>query len=248
MAFDTAGLARALPDLPRLVETRAMLLSGRCRLFGSPETGGYVITDGPTALAAAVGRPGADALAQAAADVGEAGAVLSTADDASWVVSALPGWTYEEAVIHLEDAAVPRGGFPSGVVRHADARLIGVDDPLDLRGLPDPLRIELDLARRGSALAVAFADGRAVSFAYAPWQTETLADLSIDTLAGFRGRGFGRAAVECLIPHLRARGKRPVWGALLSNEPSLRMAARLGFRPVDRLAVFARVSPGKGRA
>jgi hypothetical protein len=35
-----------------------------------------------------------------------------------------------------------------------------------------------------------------------------------------------------------AQGRRPVWGALDSNLPSLRLAARLGFRPVDRLVVF----------
>jgi hypothetical protein len=32
-------LALSLPDIPRCVETRSMLLSGRCELFGVDETG-----------------------------------------------------------------------------------------------------------------------------------------------------------------------------------------------------------------
>jgi hypothetical protein len=36
-------------------------------------------------------------------------------------------------------------------------------------------------------------------------------------------------------------GKQPVWGALEENAPSMRMAANLGFLPVDTLTV---VQPG----
>ncbi len=36
----------------------------------------------------------------------------------------------------------------------------------------------------------------------------------------------------------RQRGREPVWGALESNEPSMKLAAKLGFVPVDRIFVF----------
>jgi GNAT superfamily N-acetyltransferase len=62
----------------------------------------------------------------------------------------------------------------------------------------------------------------------------------VDTLEAWRRRGLGRACVEFLIDHMRRHGKEPVWGAIASNAASLAVAARLGFEPVDRLAVFTR--------
>jgi RimJ/RimL family protein N-acetyltransferase len=42
-----------------------------------------------------------------------------------------------------------------------------------------------------------------------------------------------------LIRHMRDTAcKEPVWGALESNVPSMRLAAKLGFVPVDRVFVF----------
>jgi GNAT superfamily N-acetyltransferase len=63
-------------------------------------------------------------------------------------------------------------------------------------------------------------------------------DLSIDTLEGCRGRGLARACCEFLIGHMAQHGKRPVWGALEENTPSIRLASSLGFVPVDTLAIF----------
>jgi RimJ/RimL family protein N-acetyltransferase len=39
---------------------------------------------------------------------------------------------------------------------------------------------------------------------------------------------------------LDERKKRSIWGTLETNEASLRLAAKLGFRPVDELVVFER--------
>ena len=113
-------------------------------------------------------------------------------------------------------------------------------EPLSLAHLPGELRQELESARGRSPLAVGFVDGPAVSFACAPWQTETLFDLSIDTLEPHRGRGLAAAAAALLIDRLSRTGRQPVWGALEDNGPSLRLAARLGFVPVDRLFVLSR--------
>jgi hypothetical protein len=40
------------------------------------------------------------------------------------------------------------------------------------------------------------------------------------------------------IEDFRRRGLAPVWGAVESNIPSMKLAAKLGFTPVDRLVVF----------
>ena len=39
---------------------------------------------------------------------------------------------------------------------------------------------------------------------------------------------------------MRREGREPVWGALASNTPSLRLAAKLGFVPVDEIVVFSK--------
>jgi RimJ/RimL family protein N-acetyltransferase len=83
-------------------------------------------------------------------------------------------------------------------------------------------------------------DARAVSFCYPCWQTEGLWDVSVDTLEQHRGRSLGMAAVRFMIDHMRREGRAPVWGALASNRASLRLAAKLGFVPVDRIVVFSR--------
>jgi L-amino acid N-acyltransferase YncA len=59
--------------------------------------------------------------------------------------------------------------------------------------------------------------------------TETLADISIETLEGYRRRGIGRAVVARLIDEVIRLGKVPVWGATEDNTASLALAASLGF-------------------
>jgi RimJ/RimL family protein N-acetyltransferase len=77
-----------------------------------------------------------------------------------------------------------------------------------------------------------------VSFCYVAWETETLWDVSIDTLPSYRGRGLAVPAVFYLVALMKEKRKQAVWGAEESNLASMRLAAKLGFAPVDRLAVF----------
>ncbi len=94
--------------------------------------------------------------------------------------------------------------------------------------VPGELREEIRGAHDAGRVFAGFVDGRAVSFAYA-LMTETLADVSIDTLSEYRNRGIGRAVVATLIDELVAVGKTPVWGAVESNLASLQLAEILGF-------------------
>ncbi len=43
-----------------------------------------------------------------------------------------------------------------------------------------------------------------------------------------------------MVERMRVLDREPVWGALASNVPSLRLAATLGFTPVEELVVFSR--------
>jgi GNAT acetyltransferase-like protein len=243
MSVPTGELAARLPDLPRLVETRALLLSGACEVLGDPRAGNYVVRSLDTTLAAIVGRPSMAAIRDAATRT-DGVDILCPEDAAGPAAWALPEWSARPATIHvLRDARAPARPDPP-----LEVRLVGGGEPMLLGHVPAPLRQEMEAARRRSPLSVGFAAGVPASFAYAPWQTESLCDVSIDTLAGYRQRGLGSATAWLLIEHMRARGKQPVWGAMEGNVASLRVAARLGFVPVDRLFVISRASAAENSA
>ncbi len=87
-------------------------------------------------------------------------------------------------------------------------------------------------------MVAAFVDNRVASICYACRESESLWDISIDTLEPYRRRGLAAACVRFLIRKMRQEGKEPVWGAVDSNIASLGLATKLGFRPVARIAVF----------
>ena len=87
-------------------------------------------------------------------------------------------------------------------------------------------------------MAGVWADGRPVSFCYPVWQTESWWDVAIETLEGYRRKGFAGRAAQTLIRHMRRTGRAPVWGALDTNAGSRALAGRLGFREAARIAVF----------
>ncbi|HEY7443723.1 MAG TPA: GNAT family N-acetyltransferase [Vicinamibacterales bacterium] len=230
-------LAQRLPDEPCWLETRGMLLSGRCRLLGTPSvTDGFVLRATDTPLAVVVGRPRPDLIEQAVdrRDL----SVLAQTGNASHVSQALPTWKETIAILHAVGDRTPL----AGALGNHDVRLLDLAEPLpDM--LPPALREELRIARHHSPLAVAYSHGEAAAFCYAAWETETLWDVSIDTLEAHRGRGLGGSAVALLAQLMREKGKAPVWGALDTNVASMRLARKLGFVPVDRLTLFATDTP-----
>lgn len=102
--------------------------------------------------------------------------------------------------------------------------------------LPNALRDELTWARTRGPIWTCYVDGEPACFAYAPWRSPTLFDVSVDTLPGYRQLGLATIAAAAMI---RAERGKPVWGADEENYASLRLAERLGFTPVDELWVCA---------
>jgi hypothetical protein len=236
-------LAATLSDIPRWIETRAMLLSGHAQVTGGVTVEqGFVVKQrhGAVSAIAVVGRPPCEAIVAALEDITPLTPVLAQMEDAAWVESALATvssgatpWRGEAIVVHsLDDPgrAVNVTGAPL-------VRMLRMDDALD--HLPPGLRHEMTHARMMGPVAAVFVAGQAVSLCYPCWQTERLWDVSVDTLAEHRGRSLAGAAVQLMIEHMLRTGRDPVWGALESNDPSLRLAAKLGFVPVDRIVVFS---------
>ena len=233
-------LASLLPDIPRFLETRGMLLEG-CDLLGHEEG-----TKGPSfvvrglypegELVSVVGSPASGAVVEAVSRNGGSGAVIAMPENAASVARALPGWEMRPAILHRlgEGGLVP---VPGGGVR-----LLSGQEGLDAlpRGLRTGLRAELeDALGRGTPLAAFHAEGVPVSFCYVAAETESLWDVSIDTLDGYRRRGYAARCAAFMVRHMReTAGKEPVWGALETNAASMNLAASLGFVPVDRYFVL----------
>lgn len=214
-------LAARVPELARWVELRSMLLGERARLFGG--TADFVAVDRESGLAVLYGDPAPAVIATALAGAREAVAAPENAP-------ALAGWTRERAILYRLERE-PEGG--EAAVRLVTAGEIGS------WAMPALLHDELRRVSRYCPVAAAFAGSVPASFCYA-LESETLFDLSIDTLAEHRGRGCATAAAAWMIRYQRQRGRDPVWGALESNTASHRTAARLGFVPADELMAYSR--------
>ena len=230
-------LALALPDIPRWVETRSMLLSGRCEVMGlqEAESLSFVVRGPEDELVSVIGFPDGEVIKEAARRNRNRGAVLAPPESGDHVAAALKDWTISPATIHLLGDAPDLPPVPEGTVR-----LLEPFEMDSLKGLPADLREELEYVSRISIVAATIVEGHPVSFCYVASETESLWDISIDTLAGYRQRGYAGLCVAFLIDYMRERGKEPVWGAEESNIVSMRLAAKLGFVPADRLMVFLR--------
>lgn len=240
-----ARLLADLPDVPRWIETRAILRSPHAQLFTGP-----VLADGAVvrllhdamSAVAVVGRPPASALAAALDGTTPMTPVVAQPENAQAVVEMLAGigardgeaWRGERMLFHTLSASPALLPLAAGV----SIRLLADNDALD--HLPSGLRHEITHARMMCGVAAAFTDGTASSFCYPCFTTESLWDVSIDTLEEHRGRGVAAHVVRFMIDHLRRDRLEPTWGALESNTASLHLAARLGFTPVDGNVVFSR--------
>jgi hypothetical protein len=225
-----------LPDEPACVEARAMMLSGRGRVIWSDDAV-LVLYAVREQLATIVGPFRWEAIVAALEDLGQDVEIM-TRDVEFRGAGRLPvGWMTDFAIVHEDSAGLPAAPEARRVTFFSET-----DSP-DLRHVPMELRRELEAALAFSPVAAALDGDVPVSFCYAGWETETWWDVSIDTLAPWRNRGFAGAATIALMTYMRRRGKRAVWAALESNVASMGVARRLGFTPVGRLVVVRRRCP-----
>jgi GNAT acetyltransferase-like protein len=252
------NLAAALPDEPWLIDVRGILRSGHAVV-----TGGSSIADGFVArvvhdalsVIGVIGRPPCAAVIEATRGITTMTPVIAQTGDAAHVgrcLSEAPRangnpWRGERMIVHTLQAPISRPSQAtlkgshhneSGSHHNKVVRLLTANDTLS--HLPPGLRHEITHARELSPVASVFVDGRAASFCYAVWTTESLWDVSIDTLEEFRGQSLGPHAVWFMAELMQSRGCAPVWAALESNTASLRLAAKLGFRPVGDIVAFSR--------
>ena len=228
-------LARALPDLPRWCEARGLLLSGRGEVLLAKEgksSAGYFVIDRERPLVCAVHRPVANLVSELFERYPERDEILAPLENARSLRSLLPGWIARPATVHLHPDPARLPGPEHRV------RFLGADEEAQLEGLPPELAAELSLALQHGPVAASFVDERPAAFCYAAYETETWWDVSVDTLEEHRRQGLASSAAAFMSRYMLERNKKPVWGALDANEASLALAAKHGFRAIDRLVVF----------
>lgn len=223
---DPAALLAALPDVPRWLFVRSLLLSGVARVRLGVAADAALVIDPATAVL--VGRPDPELLRDTLDGSPPGLALLVERDALVAVRAALPRWNARPFLVH----ALPRPYLPGA----AAAPGVIVSDPLDpavLAGLPDDVRAD---AADAPVAAVRVVDGVPVAVCAVSDRTETLWDVGIDTVENSRRKGHATAVFHALATAMAAQGRQPVWVAYEDYPPSLALAARLGFRPVTRMA------------
>ena len=229
-------LLGCVSDLPRWVETRSLLLNGRCTVYGKNRVD-FVVRSLLEPLLCVVGKPAQTALLAAITASPADVTILAAPESCAWVQSVLPEWECKRAVLHQ----MPQPEKATEV-EVADVRFCQRNDILAIPVPERELQDELLQALEFTDIAAAFVAGQAVSFCYAGAETERLWDVAIDTLMDFRRQGYAEMCFRFLLHQKLLQNKLPVWGAEFDNLASQRLARKLGFLLVDRLFLFRAAS------
>ena len=222
-----------IADEPRWVEIRSLMLSGRAHVeVASTSPPALIVVREDIAQGGVIGRPPLHAIGTMAASADE---ILVEPEHVEWVAAALPEWEFESATLHV------LGGDPRlPLVPRGRVRAVSRTELASWPGIPEDLRQEFLAVDDGTPVFAAFTGEQPAAFCYPGAVTESLWDLSIDTLEPFRRQGYAAQCAAHVIGQMRGAGKEPVWGAMASNIASARLAAKLGFVPVDTIFVFSR--------
>jgi GNAT superfamily N-acetyltransferase len=205
-------IAVDLPDLPRWVEAHGIATDPAG--WRTPVGGGYALGHDAAKLIVLAGE-------------------VEPADAARF----RPGYP-EHTFLFARDELRASFARPTRAILHTlpDPDTLPDDEGAVLFTEPPP-DAELAWAATRGPIWSAYVDGAAAAFAYAPWRSASLFDVSVDVVPLARQLGLGTIVAAAMIRDERSRGREPVWGADEGNIASLRLAQRLGFVAVDEIWV-----------
>jgi hypothetical protein len=215
-------LAHKLPDLPRWIEVRDLLLAGAGEINGlrqAPDLS-FVLHEPETTSTFVVGSPEISAIQAAVQPIMPNANVITPQENAAWLAQALPAWNRTRIIVHQLSGSPILPMEAGDKVRFLDPHL------LQQLSIPTELLHELESGAQHSLIAATFVEGQPVSFCYSGSQTESLWDVSIDTLPAYQRKGYAARCAAYMIRHMQAQGKRPVWQAVEENPASWRLNQR----------------------
>jgi RimJ/RimL family protein N-acetyltransferase len=77
-----------------------------------------------------------------------------------------------------------------------------------------------------------------VSFCLAVFADETRDEISVHTAEAYRQQGWGTVVASAFISECLRRGRQPNWECFWDNEPSTKLAEKLGFRMQEDYPVY----------
>ncbi|MBV5348270.1 GNAT family N-acetyltransferase, partial [bacterium] len=80
--------------------------------------------------------------------------------------------------------------------------------------------------------------GQIASTAYSAFVHEGILEIGIETVDGFRGKGFAELTCSALIDHCLESDLVPIWSCRLENTASYELAQKLGFEPILQIPFY----------
>jgi GNAT superfamily N-acetyltransferase len=220
-----------------------MLLGGRGMVLdfqSSPQAQGAIFQQ-DIGLAVIVGTPDAQLLAQVAELADE---LICPINNAKYMEQAFQNWSREDAsLMQLPDSIDPAelAVAPSNNTEDTQIRILKPEELEQIGDIPEPLREELKLELdAGTRIYSTIHHSDPVAFCFPASCSESLWDVSLDTLSGYRRAGYAEQCVRYAIRAMAEKGYAPVWGVVDSNHASRALAEKLGFEERYRIAVLTR--------
>ena len=81
-------------------------------------------------------------------------------------------------------------------------------------------------------------DGRMIACAFSAAISGDYVDIGVETVEGFRNKGYGKVVAYAMIREILARKQIPIWQCNVENENSTKLGKWLGFEVIDQYNVY----------
>lgn len=94
-----------------------------------------------------------------------------------------------------------------------------------------------DFLQRGKGFSLVCAN-EVVATAYSAFVIDNMLEIGIETVNGYRAKGYAREVCTALIDYALSHGMVPVWGCKRDNTASYELAQKLGFVPTLEIPYY----------
>ena len=129
-------------------------------------------------------------------------------------------------------------GFQISSINDRFAELEGLNNVADvIAEIESGWNSVVDFRRTGFGFA-AHDDETIVCWCTAEYVSDGRCGVGIETVEAYRGRGFATLTASAFVEHCVERAVIPHWDAWTSNQPSVAVAEKVGFRKAETYSIF----------